>query len=223
MIISHSRQFILVKSRKTASSSLQAAIVPMLTKEDIWTPMSLPPLDGQNYYSYWPFDFLSAKSAFFRNLIGRDNSLHRWYFHDHISLNNIKRFVSQSQFSNYYKIAFDRNPWDCIVSLYFFEKRKKAYSTWDFDRFLHEYPIIQNWDLYTHNNIVQADDVYRYEDIQAAIGIISTKTGLALERLPNAKRSYRDGSDYRSFYSASSRDLVAQRWSSTIALLNYDF
>ena len=43
MIISHSRRFILVKSRKTASTSLQRAIVPQLEARDIWTPVSIPP------------------------------------------------------------------------------------------------------------------------------------------------------------------------------------
>jgi hypothetical protein len=223
MIISHSRRFILVKSRKTASTSLERAIIPQLAAHDVCTPISIPPLAGQNYYSLWPVDLLTAKWEAFRDLVGRDSPFHYRFYFDHMPLARIRRTLPSTQFAGYRKYAFDRNPWDFMVSFYFFRRRKGDVATWDFDRFLHDYPVIPNWDLYTEDGRVIADRVFRFEDLADALRDMATETGLTLSDLPRDKDSYRSGRDYRSFYSASSRDLVAARWAKTIALLRYDF
>lgn len=223
MIISHSRRFILVKSRKTASTSLQRAIVPQLEARDIWTPVSIPPLAGQNYYSAWPIDYLTAKWELFRDIAGRDSPLHYRFYFDHMPLSRIRDRLPAAQFAGYRKYAFDRNPWDFVVSFYFYRRRKGEVANWDFDRFLHEYPFIQNRELYTENGAVLADRVFRFEELGKATAEIGADTGLRFDHLPEDKRSYRVESDYRSYYSASSRDLVASRWASTITLLGYDF
>jgi hypothetical protein len=223
MIISHSRKFILVKSRKTASTSLERAIIPHLTPEDVWTPISLPVREGQNYYSAWPMDWLTARSSRFRDWAGKDHWLHYRYYYDHMPISRIRRTLPQRSFESYRKYAFDRNPWDFVVSLYFYRRRKGIAANWDFDRFLHEGRIIQNWDLYTENGAVAVDRVFRFEELEQAVRDIAGETGLDIGPLPDDKRSYREDSGYRSFYTQSSRDLVAARWQKTIALLGYDF
>jgi hypothetical protein len=223
MIISHERRFILVKSRKTASTSIERAIIPQLGRNDVWTPISIPPVAGQNYYSRWPVDVLTAKWEMFRDLVGRDSALHHRFYFDHMPLARIRRTLPAGQFSAYRKYAFDRNPWDFLVSFYSYRKRKGEVANWDFDRFLHEFPIVQNRALYTENGAVIADRVFRFEELSGALQAIAAETGLGFDALPEDKRSYRAGSEYRSFYSASSRDLVGQRWAETIALLGYDF
>ncbi len=223
MIISHSRHFILVKTRKTASTSIERAIVPQLGPADVWTPMSLPKVAGQNYYSLWPVDLLTAKWELFRDVVGRDSRFHRRFFFDHMPLARIRQLLPEAQFKGYRKYAFDRNPWDFLVSYYSFVRRKKAIAEWDFDRFLHEYPVIANWDLYTENDAVIADKVFRFEELRPSLQQIADENGLRIATLPEDKRSYRSEADYRAFYSASSRDLVAERFARTINLLNYDF
>lgn len=223
MIISHERRFILVKSRKTASTSVERAIIPQLGKRDVWTPISIPPVAGQNYYSLWPVDWLTAKWSVFRDIAGRDSAFHRRFYFDHMPLSKIRRSLPAAQFTAYRKYAFDRNPWDFLVSFYFFRRRKGEVANWDFDRFLHDYPVIQNWSLYTENDHVIADRVFRFEELSAGLAEIAAETGLSFAELPDDKRGYRGVREYRSFYSASSRDLVAERFARTIALLGYDF
>lgn len=223
MIISHSKQFILVKSRKTASTSVQQAIVKSLGRGDIWTPTTIPPLPGQNYYSFWPVDYLTANSKTFRRWVGRESALHYRYYYDHIPLSKVKTWLSATTFQGYRKYAFDRNPWDYVVSYYSYRRRKGEVEKWDFDRFLYEYPIIQNWSLYTENDAVIANRVFRYEEIDAALKTISDESGLLISDVPRYKQNYRNNSDYRSYYSQSSRDFVARRWSNVISYLHYDF
>lgn len=223
MIISHSRRFILVKSRKTASTSVERAIIPQLGAQDIWTPISIPPVAGQNYYSLWPVDWLTAKWSVFRDVMGRDSMLHHRFYFDHMPLARIRRTLPAATFTAYRKYAFDRNPWDYLVSLYFYRRRKPPVSDWDFDRFLNEYPVIPNHDLYCEGGKVLADRVFRFEELGEGLRVIAGETGLSFAELPDDKRGYRGDREYRSFYSAASRDLVAERFASTIALLGYDF
>ena len=223
MIISHSRRFILVKSRKAASTSVERAIIPQLDPGDVWTPISIPPMAGRNYYSAWPVDWLTAKWSVFRDIAGRDSMFHHRFYFDHMPLAKIRRTLPAEHFTAYRKYAFDRNPWDFLVSLYFYRRRKPPVSGWDFERFLHDYPVIPTWDLYSEGGKVLADRVFRFEELGEGLREIAAETGLSFEALPDDKRDYRADREYRSFYSASSRDLVAERFASTIALLGYDF
>jgi hypothetical protein len=223
MIISHSRRFILVKARKAASTSVERTIIPQLSSADVWTPISIPPIAGQNYYSLWPVDWLTARWEPFRDLVGRDSPLHHRFYYDHMPLAGIRRRLAPNRFAAYRKYAFDRNPWDFLVSFYFFRRRKGEVASWDFDRFLHEYPVIPNWDLYSEDGKVIADRVFRFEELTDGISVIAAETGLDFGALPRDKANYREAGSYRSFYTASSRDLVASRFAQTIALLGYEF
>jgi hypothetical protein len=225
MIISHSKQFIFVKCRKTASTSLERTLVNHLGSRDIWTPISSPARDGQNYFSYWPLDWLAAKFKTVGDSLGRDCPLFLRYYHDHMAAERIAKLVPREVFQRYYKFCFDRNPWDFAVSLFEHRVGKKRYRYRDFDRFLHEYPIIQNWQLYTSRNQVIVDDVFRYEDLEQMIPVISRRTKIDIEQIIyRDKATFRDRhQSYKSYYTQSSRDLVAARWAQTIKLLGYDF
>ena len=223
MIISHSRRFILVKARKTASTSVERAIIPQLAAGDVWTPISIPSIAGRNYYSLWPVDLLTAKWSVFRDLVGRDSAWHHRFYFDHMPLSKIRYTLAPDTFTSYRKYVFDRNPWDYLVSFYFFRRRKGEVANWDFDRFLHEYPVIQNRELYTEKGEVIADRVFRFEELAEGLKSIAAETGLSFDALPSDKAGFRDGKDYRSFYTPASRDLVASRFAQTIALLHYDF
>lgn len=223
MIISHSRRFILVKARKTASTSIERAIIPQLDANDVWTPISIPPIAGRNYYSLWPVDLLTAKWSVFRDLAGRDSAFHHRFYFDHMPMAKIRRTLPAETVSGYRKYAFDRNPWDFLVSFYFYRKRKGVVVDWDFDRFLNEYPVIQNRTLYTEDGKVIVDRVFRFEELAESLAAIAQETGLSFAALPSDKAGFRSGRDYRSYYTPASRDLVASRYAETIALLGYDF
>lgn len=222
MIISHSRRFIFVKSRKTASTSLERELVPQLGPQDIWTPISSPTRDGNNHYSAWPVDWLSARSKRFSDYIGRNSRLHWRFYHDHIAVARIARLLPGEYYHAYHKFCFDRNPWDFVVSLYH-QRRAQGKFVSDFDRFLYEFPIEPNWNLYTIDDDVVVDRVYRYEELASSIAEISGRLGLKLRMVERDNADFRTDSDYRSFYSQSSRDHVAERWARTISLLQYDF
>ena len=61
------------------------------------------------------------------------------------------------------------------------------------------------------------------DDAPPMIVRLFSETGLDFGALPRDKANYRKEGSYRSFYTASSRDLVASRFAQTIALLGYEF
>ncbi len=198
-------------------------MIPQLGPRDIWTPMSLPAVEGQNYYSAWPPDWLTARWPRYRDWAGKDSALHYRYFYDHMPIARIARMMPPKAFTGYTKFCFDRNPWDFVVSLYFYMRRKGDVAKWDFDRFLHEIPVPQNWQLYTRDGKVIVDRVFRYEDLQSSLKEIASFADIDFAGLTHDKRSYRPDAGYRSHYSQSSRDYVAEKWKPTIDLLGYDF
>jgi hypothetical protein len=131
--------------------------------------------------------------------------------------------VPTRTFADYYKFCFDRNPWDFVVSLFHYRLGKGKLQDRDFDSFVHNYPIVPNWSLYTAGNNVIVNEIFRYEELPQTLPLIAAKLGVSLSSLPTDKSRFRTTRDYRSFYSPSTKDLIAERWAKTIRLLNYEF
>lgn len=104
MIISHKHQFIFFKPRKTASTSVQVALAKHVGPEDIVTPevMNSTIDDGSNVQDYS------------RNYKG--------YF-NHMRPSRVRAKIGKEIYTKYFKIAIVRNPWDMLVSRYFWNTK----------------------------------------------------------------------------------------------------
>jgi hypothetical protein len=222
MIISHSRRFVFVKTRKTASTSVEVFLHQSLNVRDIWTPLSDPKVAGNRYYSIWPFDFAAARSRKVRRWLGKQNGLYLFYLHDHSSSKELYKFYSSHRFTNYFKFCFDRNPWDYVVSLYQYEMRKLDRVP-DFDTFVYTHAIPRNSDLYTIDGREAVDAIYRYEELDVTMQQLVVRLGLADCTLARHKSSLRPGRDYRDYYTPATRDRIAHLFAPVIERLNYDF
>ncbi len=116
MIISKKNKFIFIKTPKTAGSSLEFYLSQFCGKEDIITPLQP---DEEN---------LKKKSNILtkRNYIVKTFSLRNFkkfqftkkiILHDHVSLNYIEKNIKLN-LKDYYIFAFVRNPFEWIVSLF---------------------------------------------------------------------------------------------------------
>jgi hypothetical protein len=193
-----------------------------LTENDLWTPLSDPNVLGNNYYSSWPIDFAAAKSKFIRRNLGVWNPLYFRYFHDHARLMDLYKGYGAKKFSNYFKFCFDRNPWDYVVS-YYHHKTRENDGRYDFDEFVYTFPIPVNWEQYTLEDRIAVDAVFRYEDLESSISSLVKKLCLTEVALPMHKSSLRSTKGYRDFYTPSTKDRVASRFSRVIDYLGYDF
>ena len=106
MIISHSHKYIFIKSLKTAGTSIEAALSHECSGQDVVTRLG-------NY-------------RFNRDESGGwiHNAMNDEGFEQHEKAAAIKEKVPPAVWSDYYKFSVVRNPWDRIVSDFFWRNRR---------------------------------------------------------------------------------------------------
>ncbi len=112
MIISHKNKFIFIKPAKVAGSSVEVALSKWHGENDIITPQEKFNLKSDE-------DFYNSPG---RNYKG---------FHGHISAEEVRKKIGENIWNSYFKFTIVRNPWDIVVSKYFYEKYrtfKKEFS-----------------------------------------------------------------------------------------------
>lgn len=229
MIISHKHKFIFIKTKKTAGTSLEIALSQICGKDDIITPIStddeivrkeLGCLGPQNYFI--PFKYYSKRD--WSNLI---LTRQKKQFYNHMPANEIKRNLDAGIWENYFKFCFERNPWDKLISQYYWRKGNDRYPSIQHYLLSGEAGKLKGYELYSINNIVAVDKVYKFEDMKEALTDISERIGLKSKiEMPNykAKGSTRkDKRNYREILSGEEAKTIATVFAREISYLDYDY
>ncbi len=229
MIISHKHKFIFIKTMKTAGTSMEIALSSLCGKDDIITTIS--PEDEAIRVS---LGFPKAQNYRlpFKEYSGTDwkNLFFKWQplrFYNHIPASELKKYLSSEIWDNYYKFCFERNPFDKIVSYYFFQikvlSNPPSFEEW---LALKEYEDIQAIKRYTIDQKIVVDKIYQFEKMEEAMLDISKKLNLpATLQLPayRAKSKFRKIKDYKKVLSPASIQLVKDQFKEEIALFNYKY
>ena len=227
MILSHAHRFIYIKTYKTASTSIEAALSEVCGPDDVITEAS-EQLRGhrqqraQNYRLEHP---LVPKRPLWKRLLRRPE---RYYhpsigYYEHMPAWRVRAYVGEEIWSRYYKFSFERNPWDRQVSWYHYKTKSKATKP-DFDAFNRDKKraYVENFDLYSQEDRIVLDFVGRYEDLEAGFSEVLSAIGLAGRvRLPVTNVSRAKDRDYRSYYGDESRDMIAGWYRREIAHFGY--
>ena len=231
MIVSHAHKFIYIKTYKTASTSMEAALSEVCGPDDIVTPTSDQLMEtrrsgrAQNYRLDHP---LVPKRPLWRRLLGRPE---RFYhpsvgYYEHMPAWRVKAYLGDRAWNAYYKFTFERNPWDREVSWYFYKTKSKARRP-EFERFLadRKRAWVENYDLYTIDGDICMDFVGRYEDLDRDFSEAMQAIGLEGKiDLGSSNRSPDHGArDYRDYYTARTRDLMSEWYAREIAAFGYEF
>lgn len=229
MIISHRHKFIFIKTRKTASTSVEIAlskfcgptdIITRLTQKDEQKREKLGYRGAQNYKI--PFSKYGL-----RDYLRALRQKKRLNFYSHVGVDYIKKYIDTNIWESYYKFCFERNPWDKMVSWYYWcYPRNPRPSFSDFVR--SNLPKqIEGIDLYSLNSKIAVDKVFYYENLNSAMEEIKDYIGLNdVPILPPTKASYRDPeykSSYRELYSAEDKRIIEQLFSREIEAYDYTF
>jgi hypothetical protein len=151
--------------------------------------------------------------------------------------------IDPERFEQYYKFTFVRNPWDRLISGYSYMARKQSRgaATAEWIRFINKFDsfedFVTRW--VSEENIERQktfvpqyrfvfdkfgmqtlDFVGRFENLQADYQYLCQQLG-AGQSLPHANKA--DRSDYRAYYSAATRDIVARVYARDIELFEYTF
>jgi len=234
MIISHKYKFIFIKTKKVAGTSLEIALSKYCTNSDIITRhidedickelgFTTTASKSNQKKSLKEMAFKDVLASFFYS------RLRNKYFH-HMSASDISNCVGEKIWKQYFKFTIVRNPFDRLVSQYYWKNRKNINPV-AFDVFLseHSHLIRENWNLYTENNQILVDDFIKYENLEEDINRISKKVGLPenvfnVMKKINEKRNIRpNSSSYQDIIGKESKELILNLDREEINIFGYKF
>lgn len=225
MIISRRYEFIFIKTRKTAGTSLQQALASICGEEDIVTPTGIfstdyKPRNYQGLFNPAPYLLgkydMHRKSHCFRRLFRRQR------IHDHMFLQELFDLKESYEWKNYFRFCVERNPWDKVVSQYFWKYRDRSDQP-DFESFVAKNKLVTDFDMYSLDGKMASDAILRYDELPDALAAIEKRIGLKIPKLQHANSGSRKSRDYRSMYSPASSEIVANKFSREIAAFGYSF
>ncbi len=202
-----------MKTRKTAGSSIQKALIPFCGRDDIITP------DAENKSSARNTD------KFFTE-------------HPHPKINDVRKFLGDEIWNSYFKFAFVRNPWSLVVSRYHWNKRGVDCSKQDFKIFLTKYcskeaywgpahyyvnDLQQNYTCI--NGQISLDYIGKIETLHDDFKFILNKLNLPYVDLPKSKSSFKPKyfRHYTEYYTEDLIDLVSKYFSKDIKDFEYTY
>lgn len=217
MLISHSHRFIFFHVAKTAGLSVRNALLPYAeepTKFKIKRPPKVKAGQPNPFYTVWEALLVHAKAY------------------------DAQQELPAAIFERYYKFAFVRNPWDWQVSMYHFILNEPTHVKHALVKSLGTFECYLDWVVATPNpyakgatkfqkEVITAPDgrllvdfIGHYETLTQDFAEICARLNLAVQ-LPHINRTHHH--DYRTYYNARTRQLVADHFAADIALFGYTF
>ena len=137
--------------------------------------------------------------------------------------------LQEDKYKNYLKFAFVRNPWDRVLSWFFFYSRfnvMKNLSTKDetFNDFILNKSKSYRWggdNQSQHNFTKCCDFIGRYENLQEDFNIICDKIKIPRQELPHFNKTKHK--HYTEYYDDETREIVAEKYAKDIEYFGYKF
>lgn len=231
MILSHEHKFIYIKTYKTGSTSVEAALSAVCGPSDVITEASeqlrgVRQKPAQNYRIEHP---AKPKRPLLKRLLGRPE---RHYhpsvgYYEHMPAWRVRTYAGEDVWQRYFKFSFERNPWDRQVSWFHYKTKsrpvadKPSFTEFNADR---RRAFVENWSLYTIDRSIALDFVGRYETLASDFAKVLGEIGLADQvELPRANVSKDRSGSYRDYYDERSRALVADWYAPEIRHFGYEF
>ena len=226
MIVSHRWRFIFIKTRKTGGTSLEIALSTLCGPDDIITPITAADEVLRAAVGGLPPQHCEIPAAR-RTLLQR---LKQWVrgapprFFNHMPAHAVRKALDPGIWNDYYKFAFERNPYDKIVSAYFWhfpDEPRPTLAEFIASRRARRY---RNAPLYqTGDGGLEVDRVAKYEDLAGEVEAIRQRLGMPpLPELPRAKGGFRkDRRRASEVLGTAERARVAELFADEIARFDY--
>ena len=144
-------------------------------------------------------------------------------FYNHMSASEIMQYIDHKTWNSYFKFCFERNPWDKVISWYFWRYKSEPRPT--ISQFVQsgEANIIKGFELYTRSSEIVIDKVFFYEQLNDAMNELHKQ--LKLDEpisLPFAKAGFRkDRRSHKEILSKKDQKKIANVYAREIAYFNY--
>lgn len=202
MIISHKHKFIYFKAKKVAGTSTEILLSDLVDDSDIVTKI----IKG-DYSTHKP-----------RNYKG---------FHNHSSPKYIKNQIGEYKFSCYYKFINVRNPFDRMVSFYWWRisgsVAKKSFKDFVLSSNINDLTPFYDWIFIDNKCII--DSFIRYENLEEDTKRIFGKWfDVNSIVYPRAKTSQRkEKKHYTEYYDDETKQIVSKKYAKDIEYFGYKF
>ena len=233
MILCHRHKFIFFKTRKTAGTSVEIALSRLCDGADIVTCLAPedearrcceggrqgnnPPRKAEHYS--WR-DWLNT--ACLRNV--------RPAFENHTPAADAMRQLPPELWDSYLKITIERNPWDRIISQYWWEKARRPCIS-SISEMLKKYRWgrqhrLSNWGIYSVGERIVADHVLSYENLSDDLAALGRRLGVKDLQMPagRAKGNTRqDKRHYREVLTDEDAEIISKLCAREIAAFGYSY
>lgn len=247
MIISHKYKFIFFHCRKNAGSSVSVSLYRYLGPFDIAIGCWVDALNNgirPNKRMYW----WAFKSLSWTKLLGYAQDQKKLI---NVSIRNTARkimpgsgaahatasqikFKFPKEFKNYYKFCIVRNPYERVISDYYWRCKITSGDNPSFIEYLNALKngdnlngfvpkIPDNWDIYTINNSIALDKVCFYENLESDLKhVLCDQIGLNWDGwLPYAKTGQKTTNNSINNYGEKEKNLIKQIFFNEIETFNY--
>lgn len=211
MLVSHGKKFIYTKTAKTASTSVESYFEPFCMPEGVWQ-----------------FEHAREETVTDEGIIGyrgADTAGKRWF--NHMSCKDIRRQLGAVLWEQYFKFAVIRNPFDKLLSGYFFAQRPTGTDKElidGFRRWVRAGGAIIDRHTYTIDGEVCLDYFIRYEALEQGIAEVCRRLQLPFDaqRIPRLKAGFRERQiPMQDFYDQDTAAIAAETYAFELAYFNY--
>ena len=195
MIISHRHKFIFIQNRKVGSTSTEVALQKICGPDDVLTPDHLHTSEedvllpgARNWQGrFLPFrELAQTRTPMNAARVMRD-CLKRPKFYNHMRASSVKARIPAEIWNSYYKFCFERNPWDKVISFYYWYGRGRDLP--DIDSFYQNYRdfgtkdqvLPSDWTRYTLHDRIIVDDVFDFADLAGGLTTALSRAGVSQE------------------------------------------
>jgi hypothetical protein len=147
----------------------------------------------------------------------------KWY--NHMSAGQIRTHLGAEKFNAYYKFCVVRNPYDVLVSAYFYSRSKRDFKTFC-KRYKNHFAENNGPRLFLDGAPV-CQYYIRYENLLEDMKVVLAALGITnydLDKLPRHKSSTRvDKRPYQDYYDDETRALVYELFRAEFDMFGYTF
>lgn len=222
VLVSHKHKFIYLKTKKTAGTSVEA----------FFEKFCQPDPDYQSQHAARELISEDGIIGCRQNGVGKE-------WRPHMSAGKVSKKVGESIWKSYFKFCVMRNPWDKMVSLYFFQKSQKKklpdFKEWLIglaQKYEKHINLIEkrgnpvDGEIYTINGNFVCDSYIRFEKLQQDLQEVCQRLELEvnLDQLENYKSGVREaGKSYMDYYDDETQKVVSDMFVKEIEHFNYKF
>lgn len=237
MLVSHKHKFIYTKTKKTASTTVAAFFTQYCTSKLI---LEQSDSIDENH---------DDAGIIGRRVQGKFTTEHK--FGVNTTILDIKKFLGEQKFNEYFKFTVVRNPFDRFISIYYFTRNIEPHLKWLIDlrwRAIHYRPKIGGdiqrfrlWarqfagmekdylcdkNMYMINNKNVMDFYIKQENLCDDIKEVCDRVGIKHNdnNILKFKSQYRkDREDYKKFYTDKEIEIVKNCFHTELTTFKYDF